>query len=325
MEYKDYYSILGVGKNANKEEISKAYKKLARKYHPDLNQGDARAEEKFKDVNEAYEVLKDDEKRKKYDMFGSDWAQAGRGGGGSYTYRSNPFGAGAGPFGGAGPNGGSFHFESSNFDGQGFSEFFQNLFGGRQQGRRSGFTGDPFANTGFSAEARGGLNQEVEVKISLEDAVRGGEKQIRVQIDGEVKTLKVNLPAGVKEGAKLRLAGQGHLSRAGGKKGDLLLKIVYAPHPKFTVEGQDLVYDAEISPWEAVLGTSITVPTLDGSGNVRVPSGTSSGKKMRLRGKGLGARDARGDLYVRIGIRVPTRLTDKERELWEALAREAGK
>lgn len=308
VKYKDYYKILGVGKEADKDEISRAYKKLARKYHPDLNPGNAQAEEKFKEVTEAYEVLKDDEKRKLYDQLGPNWQQAQQGGFGG----GNPFGGGT-----------SYTFNGQSFDGSQFSDFFETLFGGGRRSGRSGFGGDPFG--GFSSQPQAGRDVEADVQITLEDAVKGGERSISLQTGEGTKNLKVNIPAGVKDGARLRLAGQGYASPSGGPRGDLYLRVRFAPHSLFHVDGKDLTYEAELDPWQAVLGAKIGVPTLDGGVELTIPAGTSSGRRMRLRGKGLGPADARGDLYVRVGIRVPSRLTDRQRELWEALAAEAVK
>lgn len=308
--YKDYYKILGVERGASKDEISKAFKKLARKYHPDLNPGDKTAEEKFKEINEAYEVLKDDQKRKMYDQLGPDWQQGQQFGG-------NPFGGGGNPFGSGTRftfNGQQFGGGGQGFDGSGFSDFFETLFGGGRQG--GGFGG------GYAHRPQRGRDIEADITIQLEDAVRGGERNITLQGGDAPKTLKLNIPAGVKEGAKLRLAGQGYDSPDGGPKGDLYLRIRFAPHPLFRVDGTDLTYEVRLMPWQAVLGTKVTVPTLEGNVDLSIPAGTASGRKMRLRGRGLGPAGARGDLYVRVGIDAPKDLTPKQRELWEALAAE---
>lgn len=305
VEYKDYYKILGVGREASKDEISKAFKKLARQYHPDLNPGNKDAEEKFKEINEAYEVLKDDEKRKMYDQLGPNWQQG-------QHFNGNPFGGGGNTrftFNGQ-------EFSGQGFEGSGFSDFFETLFGGgRQQG---GFGGGSFG--GFSSRPQRGRDVEADISVTLEDAVKGGERGVTLQGDEGPKTLKVNIPAGVKDGAKLRLAGQGYASPNGGPKGDLYLRIRFAPHSLFHVDGTDLVYDLRLAPWQAVLGTKVKVPTLEGDVELSIPAGTGSGKKMRLRGKGLGPAASRGDLYVRVGIDAPKNLSARQRELWEALA-----
>lgn len=308
VEYKDYYKILGVQRNADKDTISRAYKKLARQYHPDLNPGNTAAEEKFKEVTEAYEVLKDDEKRKMYDQLGPDWQNAHQ-------------------FKGAGPGFENVHFSfgGQNFDGSGFSDFFETLFGGTRAERRGGFGADPFGT--FSSRSQRGRDVEAEITISLEDAVRGGERSVTLQGTDRPRTLKVNIPAGVHDGAKLRLAGQGYPSPSGtpDQNGDLYLKIRFAPHPNFHVDGNDLIHELRLEPWEAVLGTKVRVPTLDGEVEMSIPAGTASGRRLRLRGKGLGRGDSRGDEYVRVGINAPGQLTARQRELWEALATEARK
>lgn len=272
--YKDYYKLLDVPRTASKDDISKAYKKLARKYHPDLNPGDASAEERFKDINEAYEVLKDDEKRKLYDQLGPNWKDGQQ-------------------FQGA-PGFENFHFEFNggrdgrSFGGGDFSDFFETLFGGggRAQG---GFGADPFG--GFSARSR-------------------------------PRTLRVNIPAGIRDGGKLRLAGQG---RPGNPAGDLFLTVHFEPHPTFQVDGDNIVCEVAVMPWEAVLGSQARVPTLEGAVEMRIPAGSGSGRKLRLRGKGLGPASSRGDEIVRVAVRVPdpATLTPRQKELWEELARES--
>ncbi len=307
VKYKDYYQILGVSKSSTKEEISKAYKQLARKYHPDLNQNNAAAEEKFKEVNEAHEVLKDDEKRKLYDTLGADWEQGQR-------FRQG--GQGGNPFG----NGGSF------FDI--FEEIFkQNNGGGRQnpfgadpfgnfsgRGGAGGFGGGFGNNFGGQTSYRRGRDIETELFITLEEAVNGGEKHFTI---GD-KNLKVNIPKGVKNGGKLRLQGQGH---HGTPAGDLYITLQYAKHKTFEVDGNNLIYTAEISPIQGLFGSKILVPTLDSSVELNIPSNSSSGRKLRLREKGLGAPNSRGDLYVKISIALPNfeNLSEKEKELWESL------
>ncbi len=328
MEYKDYYSLLGVDKNASKEEISKAYKKLARKYHPDLNPDDPEAEKKFKDIGEAYEVLKDDEKRRMYDSLGADW-QHGQNFQPPPGYENAQFNF----QGGGGPEG---------FDMGGFSEFFETIFGGGFGGRgRTGFKRGPsFGGFGPGAFSEGmggfqskGRNVEADLEITLEDAYRGGKKSVTLQeqvpgVDGRAhtqnKTLEVNIPPGVKDGSKIRLSGQGSPGMGGGPAGDLYIRVRLAQHPQFKVEGQDIYYDLPLAPWEAALGTKVNVPTLDGRVEMNIPAGTSSGQKLRLKGKGLGRGAKKGDQLVRIMIRVPRRVSEKEKSLWEELARESG-
>lgn len=309
VEYKDYYQVLGVGRNASQEDISKAFKKLARKYHPDLNPDKPEAEKRFKEANEAYEVLKDPEKRKLYDQLGPNW-QHGQ------NFEPPPgFGGGRYHFGGGGPGG---------FGGaQGFSDFFETIFGmgGPQGGFRPG--------GGYARRPRRGDDAEVGLSLTLEEAFRGGPKAISLQEqtlgpDGRprlsTKTLDVTIPAGIKDGARIRLAGQGSPGNSGGPAGDLYLKVRIAPHPLFKLEGEHVVLDLPLAPWEAALGCTVKVPTLDRSVELTVPPGVSSGQKLRLRGYGLGSGDKKGDQLVRIMIKTPPKATDEERELWEKLA-----
>lgn len=300
VSYKDYYQLLGVERSASTEEIAKAYKKLARKYHPDLNPGNAEAEEKFKEINEAHEVLKDPEKRKMYDQLGHNW-QHGQ------QFQGAP-----------GFENMHFNFNGQSFSGEGFSDFFEMLFGqAAGGGRRGGFGPDPFGN--FSGRQRRGRDAEAEISLSLEDALHGGRRTITLAGPQGERTLEVNIPAGIREGGKLRLAGQGD-PMPGGSAGDLFLRIKYLPHAQFKVEGDNLDYDLPVTPWEAVLGASVRVPTLDGEVELNIPAGTSSGRRFRLRGKGMGGASARGDQLVRVMIKSPDQLTDKEKELWQSLA-----
>ena len=246
-------------------------------------------------------MLSDPAKRAQYDRFGTMPGAAGGGnpygGGTRFTFNGQEFGG-------------------QGFDGSGFSDFFETLFGSRQ----GGSAGGPFS--GYTSRPQRGRDIEADISITLEDAVKGGERSLTLAGGDGTKTLKVNIPAGVKDGAKLRLAGQGYDSPNGGPKGDLYLRIRFAPHSLFHVDGTDLTYEVRIAPWEAVLGAKVKVPTLDGNVELSIPAGTGSGKKMRLRGKGLGPAKSRGDLYVRVGIDAPKDLTPKQRELWEALAAE---
>lgn len=299
VSYKDYYKLLGVERTAASEDISRAYKKLARKHHPDLNPDSADAEEKFKEVTEAYEVLKDPEKRRLYDQLGPDWqhGQQFQGGPGFENMH--------------------FNFNGQSFGGAGFSDFFDMLFGQTGSGRRGGFGPDPFGN--FSARQRRGRDVEAEISLSLEDALRGGLRVITLSGSQGDRTLEVNVPPGVREGARLRLAGQGDAAPGGGN-GDLYLRIKYLPHPYFQVEGDNLLYDLPLTPWEAVLGSGVRVPTLEGEVELSIPPGTGSGRKFRLRGKGLGGGAARGDQMVRAMIKAPADVSEKERQLWRKLA-----
>ncbi len=300
--YKDYYTVLGVKRSASKDEIAKAYKQLAKKYHPDLNPGNTEAEEKFKDITEAYEVLKDEKKRKMYDQLGPDW-QHGQQFQGARGFED-------------------FNFGSQGFESSGFSDFFEALFGGQRRGRgaaSAGFGADPFA--GFSNRRQAGRDIEAELVIDLTLAMKGGEHAFTLQGAEGPKQLKVNIPAGAREGMKLRLAEQGYPAAGGGMKGDLYLKIAYAQDPRFQVNGKDLTTKVAIWPWQAALGSRVRVTTLDGDVEMNIPAGTSSEAKLRLRGKGLGKAGERGDLFVRINITTPSNLTDEERALWEELSK----
>jgi len=314
MEYKDYYKLLGVARSASKDEISKAFKKLARKYHPDLNPNDSAAEAKFKEINEAYEVLKDEKKRKLYDQFGSNW-EHGQNFQPPPGYENMNFGGGGG-FGGAG----------------GFSDFFETIFGGGGGGFRGGFSqggfGGDFGGGGYQARPRRGSDSEAIYELTLDEAYRGGSKSITLQeqVSGPegfprmtTKTLEVNVPPGIKDGQKIRLAGQGNPGMSGGPKGDLYLKIKLMPHPMFKVSDSDVILDLNLAPWEAALGATVRVPTLDGAVEMKIPSGMGSGKKLRIKGKGLGSPSKRGDQFVRIMVQVPERMSAEERELWEKL------
>ncbi len=299
MTYKDYYEVLGVSRSTSKEDIAKAYKKLARKYHPDLNQNNPEAEEKFKEINEAYEVLKDDEKRKMYDQLGHNWKHGQQFQNGQHGFDFSQF---------AGFNGGQFGGNS-----EGFSDFFDLLFGqagGRMHGNRNAYSGDPFAHQ----RARRGRDIESELYISLEEAVHGGEKHFSLNN----KNLKVNLPKGVKNGGKLRLQGQGY---PGSPAGDLYVVLHYAKHQKFEIDNDNIICNVEISPTQGLFGTKVKVPTLEGEVELNIPENSSSGRKLRLRGKGLGAPNARGDLYAKIQIVLPKfeELSEKQQELWKAL------
>ncbi|MFP4630030.1 MAG: DnaJ C-terminal domain-containing protein [Desulfohalobiaceae bacterium] len=321
VEYKDYYEILGVSRDASQEEISKAFKKLARKYHPDLNPNDEESERKFKEVNEAYEVLKDPEKRKRYDQLGSDWEHG-------QNFEPPPgFENVRFTFGGGGPGG------AGQFGGE-FSDFFETLFGnlfseGRGfQGARAGFGQDPFSARGRRAAAKG-EDATATLELSLEEAYKGGQKTVTLQErvpgpDGrprlQNKTLDVNIPPGVRDGSKIRLSGQGSPGMTGGQAGDLYLQVKLLPDPRFQVQGKNIIYELPLAPWEAALGTDVQVPTLDGSVQMKIPPGTSSGQKLRLKGRGLGRGSKQGDQLVQIRIKMPKEMGSKEKELWQELA-----
>ncbi|MEY2498813.1 MAG: curved DNA-binding protein [Verrucomicrobiota bacterium] len=312
VKFRDYYETLGVAKSASDDEIKSAFRKLARKHHPDVAKDKATAEEKFKQINEAYEVLGDPEKRKKYDELGANWDQpggfqpppgwdTGRGGGGFQRY---------------GTGDGGVEFE---FGGTGFSDFFEQFFGGG--GGRGGFGGGSFGQRPRGAER--GSDVEADIMVTLEEALHGSKRTVslRRSNSNKVETYQVKIPKGVHEGQRIRLAGQGEAGAGGGKSGDLFLRVRLARHPDFTVEGSDLIHEVKIEPWQAVLGSELQVPTLEGSVRLKLPPGTQPEQRFRLRGHGLPtAAGARGDLFVVSQIQVPKKLTEREREIWKQLA-----
>lgn len=323
MDYKDYYQTLGVSRSASKEDIQKAYRKLARKYHPDVSK-EPKAEAKFKEINEAYEVLKDPDKRQKYDRFGSAWKQARQTGQTPPGWEGAPFDFG--DF--AGRGGGGFRFEGAGpgFGASGFSDFFEMLFGEGGFGGMRGGPGPggfrPGGAAGGDMGASRGSDQEAQLTLGLEEAARGGKREITLTDPqtGEERRLSVKIPAGVKPGGKIRLAGQGAQGPGGGPRGDLFLKVDVAPHPELRLEGDALHTTVSIAPWEAALGGRATVPTLNGPVTVKVPPGTSSGRRIRLRGKGFpGRKGQAGDLFAELQIVVPEELTEEERKLYEKL------
>ena len=328
MDFKDYYATLGVEKGASKDEIQKAYRKLARKHHPDVNK-DPGAEARFKEIGEAYEVLKDPEKRQRYDQFGSAWKDAARQTGGTPRWQNIDFDFGFGP--GATPGGGRTGGFEFDLGGSGFSSFFDMLFGGGPGGGPGG-AGQPFTSEFRSAgrgagrgARRSGADIEAPITLTLQEAARGGQREL-VLTDpgsGERKNVSVTIPKGLKSGQRIRLAGQGREGLGGGERGHLFLKVDIAPDPQFQLEGRDLHTTLPITPWEAALGGEAVVPTLNGSVRVRIPAGASSGTRIRLRGHGYpkSARsDEKGDLYARLEITLPPKLSDEERKLFEKLA-----
>jgi curved DNA-binding protein len=313
MEYKDYYKILGVSREASADEIKAAYRKLARKYHPDVSK-ETDAESKFKEVNEANEVLKDPEKRAQYDALGSGW-HAGD------AFRPPPGGA----------QGRAHRFTDE--EAAQFSDFFSSIFGGMGGGRTShaggfggagGMGGDPFSGRGSDQTAR--------IRITLEEAFKGGTRQLRLEVpeidaQGQVsmrsRTLNVRIPAGVTEGQQIRLAGQGGpaMSAAGGSgsAGDLYLEVEIEPHPVYRSEGKDIHLRLPISPWEAARGATVPVPTLGGSVSLKIPPGSQSSQRLRLKGRGLPGKPP-GDAYVQLEITNPPVDGDEARAAFDALA-----
>lgn len=298
--YRDYYEALGVPRDATENQIRVAYRKLARENHPDVNK-DPDAEDRFKEVSEAYEVLRDPEKRKAYDQFGANW-RAGQ------DVSGEPgFGGGAG----GGPGGVHVDFGE---DGGDFSDFFENLFG---HGGAAGGGGSRRA--GYASMPMRGPDYEAALDLTLEEAAAGGTRSMSFT-DG--KSYDVAIPVGIHDGQRIRLAGEGGAGANGGPAGDLFLRVHILPHRTFKVDGQNLTVDLPISPAEAALGATVPVPTLGGSATVRIPAGTSSGRKLRLRGKGMpsGRSEERGDLLAAVKIVIPKDLSDRERELYEQLA-----
>jgi curved DNA-binding protein len=298
----DYYKTLGVPKTSTADEIRKAYRKLARVNHPDAKPNDATAAEKFKEIQEAYDVLNDAEKRQQYDQFGPDFHRMGPGGPG----------AGSGGF-----NGGSSQVDLEELFGKGGIDFGQ-FFGGSMGGGP--------ASSGTRRGKRGtarGEDVRATVQVSFETAVAGGSVDVRLDRGGAAETLGVKIPAGVGEGQVIRLAGQGSPGGRGGTSGDLLLRIEILPHPYFRREGSNLLLDVPVTPSEAVLGTKVEVPTLsEGPVVVKVPSGTSTGMKLRLRGKGVMNPQTKlvGDQFVVIKIVLPKKISDEDKALYEKLA-----
>jgi curved DNA-binding protein len=316
-DYKDYYALLGINKTATPEEIKKAFRKLAVKYHPDRNPNDKAAEEKFKEISEAYEVLSDTEKRQKYDQFGQYWRQAGQGGG--------PRGAG-----GVGVDFGGAGFDFSQYGT--FEDFINELLG--RFGGPTGTTGrtsyhtatgpgfNDFSNFNDFAGARAGqtggrtADREAKLQLTYSEALRGVQK--RVSVAGE--TIDIKIPAGSRAGNRLRIRGKGQADPYTGARGDLYLIVELSPHPFFAFEGDNLVCEVPIAPDEAVLGASIEVPTPDGMVTVKIPAGIRSGQSLRLRGKGWSdPKGVRGDQLVKIVIETPKELTSVERELYEKI------
>ena len=295
MKYQDYYQILGVTRDADESEIKKAYRKLARKFHPDMNK-DAGSEEKFKQVNEAYEVLKDADKRQAYDRFGADW---------KHGQQFESAGAGAGGFG------------RGAYSGEGdFSDFFESLFGG---GHHPG-GGSPFGQNYRPRPQRGG-DLQLKLDITLEEAYNGGAKTIQFAkstSSADMKKLKINIPRNVRSGQKIRLAGQGQTAPAGGQAGDLLLEMNILPHRLFKLDDRDVTLRLPVTPWEAALGSTLKVPTLAGSVELKIKPGMQSGQKMRLKGKGMGGSPP-GDQIVEILIHTPPADSAADKEFYEEM------
>ncbi len=338
MEFKDYYKILGVPRDADEKTIKAAYRRLARKYHPDVNKGDPQAEEKFKEINEAYEVLKDPEKRAKYDQFGADWERYQQAAGAraettdffEWLFGSRP--------------GTETRYERRERAGQGFSDFFDLLFG--EFGETFGRTSTRERRQARQRPQRG-QDYEHPVEVSLREAYHGATRRLDVKVDercpacggsglngrgicstcqgtgfvSRTKTLEVRIPAGVRDGSRIRIAGQGGPGIGGGPPGDLYLRVVLRPDPRFELDGDNLRTEVEVPLYTAILGGEVVVPTLDRPVVLRIPPGTQNGKVFRLRGKGMPSlkSDPRGDLLARVRVVLPTDLSPEERQLFERL------
>jgi DnaJ-class molecular chaperone len=315
VDFKDYYTTLGVSKTASDKEIKQAFRKLARKYHPDVNPGDKGAEAKFKEVNEANEVLSDPAKRKKYDELGANWR--------AYENAPPPHARGN-PFGQQGAGGG-FHTMSQEdmadmFGGDSpFSDFFTTFFGGMGGPEPSasgrGSRGRP--------RARKGQDVEHPFELDLEDALRGSVQRLQLRHDGHSRSVEVRIPAGVTDGSRVRVAGEGGQGASGGPGGDLYLRIQLKPHPVFDVKGRDVYTRSRVPVTTAVLGGEVDVVTPDAKTlRLKVPAGTQSGQRFRLRGHGMpsvGKPDDRGDLYANVEVDIPKALSSEERALYESL------
>src|SRR3954463_4753881 len=326
MEFKDYYQTLGVAKTASEKEIKQAYRKLARKHHPDVNPGDKTAEARFKEINEAYEVLGDPDKRKKYDELGANWRmyeQAQQQGAGIPGGGNNPFTGGAWNPNVGGPGGyrtmseEEMHALFGNEDP--FSDFFRTFFGG----------GGPREGAGRSRQGRAprtqkGRDIEHEVELTLEEAYHGTTRRISIKQGGHARSVDVRIPVGVKDGSRVRAAGEGESGGGGGASGDLYLRVRIRPHPVFERKGMDLHTNVAVPVTTAVLGGEAQVPTITGSVRLKIPETTQSGQVFRLKGHGMpavGKPDDRGDLYATVEVQLPRSLTKQQRTLYEELSK----
>ena len=297
----DYYNVLGVSKSADAKEIKKAYRRLARQYHPDLHPGAKKAEmeAKFKDLNEAFEVLSDEDKRKKYDKYGMKWQEA-------EAYERARREAGAQP------GGGGWQYTQSE-GAEDFSHIFEEMFGGRSQQGGPSFRG--FAMPGADLEAT--------IPVSIHEAFSGTRRTLNLpDASGNLHPVEVRIPAGVQENERLRVKGKGAPGRGGGPKGDLLLLIHLMPHPVFQYKGGDIIVHLPLWPWEAALGVEVQVPTLSGPVKMKIPPGSQPNQPLRLRGKGLPKRrGGHNDQLVHLDIRIPSSISEEERHLYEQLAK----
>jgi curved DNA-binding protein len=314
VQYRDYYEVLGVPKDASQDQIKKAYRKLAKAYHPDANPGNKKNEEKFKEINEAYEVLGNPENRKKYDQLGSRFNFTN-----GYDFDPSQFGFG---------RGGRYEFRSA--DARGFSDFFDLFFGGggidiedlfggmRHNGFGGGFPGGGSFRQGMRTEIKG-QDREAEIRIPLVDGLKGAERKIAIDTPGGKKTLAVKIPKGIRPGGKIRLQGQGAPGVGGGPNGDLYL-VVNFTEGEFSLQGHDITMSVPVYPWDAALGGEKTVNTPDGRILIKIPEGIQSGGRIRIPGKGYHTpAGGRGDLYISVRIVNPDRLTERQRMLYEQL------
>jgi curved DNA-binding protein len=327
----DYYSVLGVGRDASAEDLQRAYRKLARRHHPDVNK-DPGAEDRFKSITEAYDVLSDPATRARYDRFGAAWRQVPEDSAGGWDGPTggSPYGTGAagyGPFGRAGAAGGGRRVYvngqpvdlDDDLGGAGFGAGFdaggidvEDLLGGMFGGR---------SGRGGSRGPVAGADSEAEIELTVEDAFAGGRRRLTLSGPGGPRTLEVNIPAGVTDGQRIRLTGQGGTGSGGGPAGDLYLRVRIAEHPRYRLDGRDVHVPLPLAPWEAALGATVPVDTPGGQAQVVVPEGTSTGRRLRLRGRGLpNPRGTAGDVYAEVRVMVPTELSRKERKLFEQLA-----
>ena len=308
---RDFYDILGVLRNASQDDIQRAYRRLAREYHPDVNH-DPGAEERFKEASEAYDVLSDPQTRRRYDAFGRDfrqvpedvdpdtWARSRAGAGAGGTRRTAGFGS---------AGGGPGYQAGGDVD---LDDLLGGLFGGRDRGRGRGWGPIP------------GADQEAELELTIEEAYRGGQRSVTLTGPGGQRSFDVTIPAGVTDGQRIRLAGQGGRGSDGARPGDLYFIVRIAPHPRYRLDGRDLHVELRLAPWEAALGTTVAVDTPGGEAKVKVPAGTSSGGRLRLRGRGLpNPRGKAGDLFAEPRIMVPPHPSSAERKLFEELAAES--
>jgi len=308
VKFRDYYEILGIARTAKDDEIKKTYRKLARKYHPDLNPNNKQSEEKFKEIQEAYEVLSDAEKRRKYDQLGANWKN-----GADFTPPPNWGGPGAG-----GGFQGTINMEdlfgrAGQQRGSAFSDFFEAIFGGMPGGAPGA---EPGKRTRPGARASRAQDSETEMPLPLEDMHGGTTRKLTVRLGNAEKTIDIRIPPGARDDSRIRVPG------GGPDGGDLYVRLRQQPHPRFTVKGDDTEVEVSVAPWEAALGTSIEVPTLDGKAEIRVPPGVASGQRLRLKSQGLNVRGGgRGDHFVRLKIVVPKELSEAETKLFQELSK----